>query len=208
MNRWKPCTRNYSPRIAVLIVIVLGHAGLLVILGSTLGPKRKQTVIPNQEPFLVTFIDDRHPAPRNSRANISKQLRPLSPFQNRPEEIALSTAPSPVPPIDWVEEAERAAREAVAHQMAKESSPSFGAFPKGMGPPPPNSHKAGDTEHFEGGGTKTWINDRCYIADQRLLGPEPGQTPFVRVCTPRVHQYQDFESWRKFKSKLHEEGSQ
>ncbi|MEO8307050.1 MAG: hypothetical protein ABI616_03295 [Pseudomonadota bacterium] len=44
-------------------------------------------------------------------------------------------------------------------------------------------HKAGDTEHFEGGKVITWINERCYLTNQ------PGAIGFggtsVKVCKKR-----------------------
>ena len=199
-------------RLIVLVVICIGHLGLIVILDSS-SPKRKRPLEPEQEPLLVTFIDELRealPAP-SSNPPITplprEKRRPQIdlPTVNLPEVPETSTAPSTIPFDDMRSDLGSVAREAVARQLERESLRQPGVAPKGMGPPPePGSqHVAGDTEHREGGEVITWISDRCYYTNKPPPGPDLGPLRLNHpICRSGKPQYEDFETWRKSKAEI------
>jgi hypothetical protein len=79
----------------------------------------------------------------------------------------LSTAIT-VPPIDWYAEGARSAREVFKDQLRETPEPSLDSKPQALVLPDRSNlpHKAGDTEHFEGGEVITWVNERCYYSNR------------------------------------------
>ena len=73
-----------------------------------------------------------------------------------------------VPPIDWYAEGARSAREVFKDQLRETPEPSLDSKPQALVLPDRSNlpHKAGDTEHFEGGEVITWVNERCYYSNR------------------------------------------
>ena len=203
--------RPGSRRLIVLVVICIGHLGLIVILDSS-NSKRKRTLESEQEPLLVTFIDELREAlpapvsdlPITPSPRVKRRPRLEPPAVSLPEAPETSTAPSTIPFDDMRADLGSIARDAVTRQLERESLRQPGVAPRGMGPPPKQgSHAAGDSEYREGGEVITWINERCYYTNKPPPGPDLGPLRLNHpICRSGKPQYQDFETWRKSKAEI------
>ena len=128
-------------------------------------------------------------APRTSPKTTSEQ-KSRTPFARTPPPVVEASAPVPgtaitVPPIDWYAESARAARNAFSDEVREKPAPSLDSKPVALVLPDKSKqpHKAGDTEHFEGGEVITWLNERCYVSNR------PGPVGFggesKKVCKVR-----------------------
>jgi len=109
-----------------------------------------------------------------------------------PEVIAPSTVPSTaitLPSVDWYAEGQRAARNAFPDNAKVKPETSLDSEPKAMELPDLSNrpHKRGDTEHFEGGETITWLDERCYVSNRPVPPPTmAGEFQMARpVCKVR-----------------------
>lgn len=209
------CRHEYAARFAlarvvVIVVICLGHVGLVVVLWLS-DPYERHALTIDQEPLLVSLLEARElevSTKVDTQALYKQVLRAVPmrvvPVPAQPSESEPSTAPSLIPLIDFGAEVEDAVRDSLARQAAKDAQRQFGAVPGGMKRPPKRGrHEPGDTERFEGGEVVTWINDRCYYSSK----PPPGSDPNpLRLMTPTCKGGEvlhfDYEKWRKEKSQL------
>lgn len=198
---------------AVWVVIIGAHV-LFIEVFSCGGKYPARATLADEPKTILYFLDLPLPIERPA-ANRSVPRRPRV---FRPRDALAPNNAIALPeeseerqrPIDWAAEAAQVAQDAVARQMAKESLRSLARPQKGMGPPPPKParHKLGDTERFEGGEVIYWINDHCYYSNQPPPGPTTGPGRLqLKNCKPGggPNWYQDFETWKKSKSKLKSE---
>jgi hypothetical protein len=87
-----------------------------------------------------------------------------------------------VPPIDWDAEG---ARSAGNLEVGEKPGPALDSKPQALVLPDKSNlpHKAGDTEHFEGGQLITWINEVCYYTSRP--GPMNFGGESRKVCKVR-----------------------
>jgi len=117
---------------------------------------------------------------RNSRAPIARTPLPIETPAPTPPSSAIT-----IPPIDWYAEGARSARNTFRDEVREKPAPSLDSKPVTLVLPDKSKqpHKAGDTEHFEGGEVITWVNERCYFSNR------PGPTGFggesKKVCKVR-----------------------
>jgi hypothetical protein len=130
----------------------------------------------------------------------SRQMRipaVRAPVPSLSPESSPASAPSSaisMPLIDWYAEGMFAAHQQFKDEMREKPAPSLDSKPGILVLPDKSKlpHKAGDTEHFEGGVVITWVDFRCYFTNQ------PGAIGFggtsVRVCKKRGMPERDSEA--------------
>jgi hypothetical protein len=162
-----PARRSHAVRITAL---ALAGAVNLLFLSLWLFSR----VHPVSEAAIAAMIWITAPLPPrpSSRPPAQRKLRALSSLRP-PMPIAQPPAPAPdttitVPPIDWYAEGARSARNAFKDEMREKPAPSLDSKPQVLVLPDKSNmpHKAGDTEHFEGGEVITWVNERCYYTNR------------------------------------------
>jgi hypothetical protein len=189
---------NLRKRFVAILVAGLLHGGL-ILFGFALSSRMQEheTV----EPMTAYFFDEQSKLPlatspitpartRALQRPPQSRLKPVSPPAVRPEEPGESPIPD-APRIDWAEQAQHAAEDALARREADGRLRSFG-FPQFSEPgrSPRKGHVLGDVEHFEGGETIDWINNRCYYTNRGIadfaseMGPGPKRL-WLPVCKHR-----------------------
>lgn len=162
-----PAKRSHAVRITALAL-----AGAVNLLFLSLWLLSRAHVAP--EAAITAMIWITAPlAPRTTPKTPRQQ--PRAPFTVRAPSplVTPSTTPAPitaitVPPIDWYAEGARSARNAFRDEVREKPAPSLDSKPVALVLPDKSKqpHKAGDTEHFEGGEVITWINERCYFSNR------------------------------------------
>jgi hypothetical protein len=113
---------------------------------------------------------------------------PLPQINSSISDSALSPPVSnSAPEVDWVAERQREVARIVERDAAQRARPKIGQHPRGMELPHEEfEHKAGVVEHYEGGETIEWINDRCYYTTKQAAVPNPFGL-MLPVCKPRAN---------------------
>ena len=169
-----PNTGRVRRATAFTLVLAL-HAGLFVILALALRTPSRQT--PHSAEFITTLItlpSPPIPAINRPRPAIPNESASISPAQLRsalpPQAPSASGAP-----VDWADEAERAARAAIAVPPTR----SFGEMPQApdwiRSLPSSPRHYAGEQYRLGTGESVVWVSDRCFIVSE----PAPLGTPDV-----------------------------
>lgn len=190
---------NRCKRFLAILVAGLLHVGL-ILLGLALSSRMHERA--TVEPTMTAYFFDERPrlplatspvTPARTRAAQrlpQSRLKTISPPAMRPEEPQESPI-SAAPRIDWADQTKHAAEDALARREADGRLRSFG-FPKfsESGRLPRRGHVLGDVEHFEGGETIEWIDNRCYYTNREIadfanaMGPGPKKL-WLPVCKPR-----------------------
>ena len=185
-------TAQARSRTVILAVACLGHVGLILLLARGIDVVRRRPSAREPEPLLVVLLESLvrpEPQPRPVGPPVLSPPTAISPLPlpeiDAPSDSALSPPVSDsMPRIDWIDERRREVASIVAKQNARAAVPKIGQHPKGMDLPHEQfEHKAGVVEHYEGGETIEWINDRCYYTNKP---PSPNYTGLMLpVCKPR-----------------------
>ena len=184
-------------RFAAILVAGLLHASL-IFFALTAGSRLHERVTAAGPTMTVYFFDARPQRPPATSPVTATRTRaaPSSP-ERRSEAITL---PPDVPPaempssaaprIDWAEQAQHAAENALVRREAESRLRSFGLPKFSVHDKLSREHVLGDVEQFEGGETIEWINNRCYYTNRGIadfaneFGPGP-KNLWLPVCKHR-----------------------
>lgn len=96
---------------------------------------------------------------------------PREAFSTVPLAIPSSVLPS-TPSIDWASEREHAAERRAGREFAEPAERPLLSKPKAMELPKVKpEHKRGDTQRFDDGEIRTWVNDKCYVTNREPPTP-------------------------------------
>ncbi len=176
---------RWRARSGVLAAVCLGHVGLILLLTNTSSGYRQRgggVGAMDQEPMLLVLIDEllREREPVDADMGVSNSARPALDVPASPASLSDFDIVEPITLPDegsardwtWSAEAKRSATGAVESQIARDAlvaqsareargaSEGHGVAAAGD----QREHRLGDTEHYEGGETITWINSRCYYS--------------------------------------------
>ncbi len=116
---------------------------------------------------------------RQSLVGVPEMPQVTMPLRPEPSPVVEEPTPIAAPTIDWNTAAAKASRDFVGQQELESRGSVLDSKPGVLVlPPTAKKHKAGDTEHYEGGEVITWINDSCYVK----LDPERTGPDFRRIC--------------------------
>lgn len=108
----------------------------------------------------------RSPKPNQEARSETNGITPETP-QHADDAVAPPSLPVDAPAIDWERSMRDSVRRFVDDQAALDKhGHTLNSKPQGLVLPDTSKrpHKAGDTEHFEGGRVITWLNETCYYA--------------------------------------------
>jgi len=121
MARMDACGRPIYPRLAVLLVLILAHGGVILVFQRE-KPAHTARGASLEFPMTLFFIDPSPPPPETERI----PHRPISNLTHRPHPETAITPPEPVAPaenapsapaaVDWLAEAQRSAAEITSRQ--------------------------------------------------------------------------------------------
>jgi hypothetical protein len=195
--------------VALACVIAL-HVAVIIVLVRL---QTSHSVEPLYFPLLILPWNTRPVEPPADRPSAKKSARAT------PVRRALPETPVPPPrvasaqqaaPIDWTEQAQRAARDFAAKDAKSistpASSPAAGVTDANSWFPPPAHHK-GDQYTNESGERIVWISDKCYqVSGSSLLTvPEVFSKAMIpkTVCPrhsgkPRGDLFKDLPAYKKY----------
>ena len=184
-------TANARSRTVILAVACLGHVGLILLLAREIDVVRRRAPAHEPEPLLVLLLESLvrpEPQPRPAGPPVLSPPTEVSPLPlpqiDAPSESSPPVSDS-VPHVDWFGERQREVAAVVERQNTAAARPRIGQHPRGMDLPHEEfEHKAGVTEHYAGGETIEWINDRCYYTNKQPVIPNYFGM-MLPVCKPR-----------------------
>jgi hypothetical protein len=120
----------------------------------------------------------------NRAATIAGQMAPVVPPvqiqapepESHPEQATITA-----PLVDWNAALGKAVREFMRNEELAQQQPAENSKPQVLVLPAEPVHMKGQTEHFEGGVVRTWVDDRCYYELDPARGPDSR-----RVCKKRT----------------------
>jgi hypothetical protein len=192
-----PARRKPAVRITALVLAFGANASLFLLLWLSRSGDSPEAVAP-----AMIWIS-------MSQARPEAIPPPLPPDRVEPRAPITATVPAPVviappsqpgtaitlPPIDWYAEGQRAARNAFPDNAKLSPEGSLDSAPKAMELPDLSNrpHQRGDTEHFEGGESITWLDERCYITNRPVPPPTMAgefqmQRPVCKVRSMKARQ--------------------
>jgi hypothetical protein len=135
-----------------------------------------------EESRVVSRQASRPLAKKEPVASVAETPPTTRPLQPGPAPVAEEPTQGAAPSIDWNAAAAKASRDFVGQQELESRGSPLNSKPAVLAMPSAKKHKAGDTEHFDGGEVITWENDLCYDK----LDPMRTSIDFRRICKTRT----------------------
>ncbi|MEJ0100420.1 MAG: hypothetical protein WDO12_12075 [Pseudomonadota bacterium] len=134
-----------------------------------------------EESRVVSRQASRPSAKKEPLASAPEIPQITMPLQPEPSPVAEEPTQGAAPSIDWNAAAAKASRDFVGQQETQSRGSVLESKPSVLAMPSAKKHKAGDSEHFEGGEVITWANDLCYDK----LDAMRTSIDFRRICKTR-----------------------